>query len=78
MPVLKENLYRILKITDGDAPPKGQAGQPKQLSTWFSYSGVILLQSLHPMILKTRPLLLHSAMRKQTVRQTGNSNIFSA
>lgn len=48
---------------------KGQAGQPKQLSTWFSYSGVILLQSLHPMILKTRPLLLHSAMRKQTGKQ---------
>lgn len=66
MPVLKENLYRILGITDGDAPPEGASWTTEAaLSIWLSYSGVILLQSLHPMILKTRPLLLHSAMRKQ-------------
>lgn len=69
VPVLKENLYRILKITDGDAPPEGASWTTEAaLSTWLSYSGVILLQSLHPMILKTRPLLLHSAIRKQKAK----------
>lgn len=37
----------------------------QQLFLCLSYSEAILLQSLHPMILKTRPLLLHSAERKR-------------
>jgi len=38
VPVLKENLYRILKITDGDAPPEG--------ASWTTEAALYMVQLL--------------------------------
>lgn len=56
----KRNLCRILKITDVEAPQEGTSLTTSAALICLSYSEAILLQSLHPMILKTRPLLQHS------------------
>lgn len=74
MLVLKENLYRNLKIRDGDDPQEEASWTTEAvLYTWLSYSEVVLLPSLHPMILMTRPLLLHSVKTKKKSMITFNT-----
>lgn len=66
----KRNLCRILKITDVEAPQEGTSLTiSAALSLCLSYSEAILLQSLHPMILKTRPLLQHSVEIKRGTKK---------
>ena len=53
---------RILtqKIRGVDAPQAQVSDHCNQQLLWLSYSDVFLLQSLQTMILKTKPLFLHS------------------
>lgn len=75
----KRNLCRILKITDVEAPQEGASLTiSAALSLCLSYSEAILLQSLHPMILKTRPLLQHSVeIKRGTKKIKSQGNILN-